>query len=85
MSLHLCLYDERAIVTTNTAHKIWEDVIKSIAHLEMNSETVKEVKKGLEFGELVHLPRKLTFSGSPLLLGKLFASERRVRPFQHLR
>ena len=51
----------------------------------MDSQTVAEVKKGLDFGQQVDLPSKLTFS--PKLLAELFASEglRQVRPFKHLR
>ena len=86
VSLHLRLYAERTIVTPITAQKIWEEnIIKGIGHLVMDLERVKEVKKGLEFGQQVRLSHKLTFSGSPLLLAKLFASEGRMRPFQHLR
>ena len=83
MSLYLRLHVECGIVTWN-ATKIWNDeVIKAIAHLAMDPEMVTEVKKGLEFGRQVNLPSDLAFS--PLLLANLFASEGRVRPFQHLR
>ena len=70
-------------MTRNTTN-IWnEEVIKTIAHLAMDPETVAEVKRGLEFGQQVDLPSGLAFS--PLLLANLFASEQCVRPFQHLR
>ena len=51
----------------------------------MDSQTVAEVKKGLDFGQQVDLPSNLTFS--PKLLAELFAGEGlgQVRPFNHLR
>ena len=58
-------------------------LIKYSPNLVMDSQTVAEVKEGLEFGRWMQLPSNVTFS--TLHLVKLFASEGHVRPFNHLR
>ena len=69
---------------TENAENLWNsEVIKAITHLTMEPWMVAEVKEGLDFGRQMDLSSNLTLS--PLLLAKLFASEGRVRPFQHLR
>ena len=83
VSLYLRLQVELGIGTRNTTN-IWnEEVLKTIAHLPMDSRIVAEVKKGLEFGRQVNLPPILAFS--PQLLANLFANKRHVKPLQHLR
>ena len=83
VSLHLWLCDGCGAVTSTTQN-VWQDMlIKFSPNLVMNPVTVMEVKKGLEFGLRVGLPKDLSFSH--LLLAQLFASEGHVRPFQHLR
>ena len=77
------LHVEICIMTRDAAN-VWHDqVIKVTANLAMDHEMVEEIKKGLEFGQLVNLPSNLTFSS--LLLANLFATDGHVRPFQHLR
>ena len=81
VSLYLRFGVECGIENTEN---LWNcEVLKAIDHLTMEPWMVAEVKKGLDFGRQVGLPPNLTFS--PLLIAKLFASEGRVRPFQHLR
>ena len=81
VSLYLRLEKECG---TENRKDLWNcEVIKTIAHLTMESWMVAEVKEGLDFGQQVELPSNLNFS--PLLLAKLFASEGCVRPFSHLR
>ena len=83
MSLYLRLHVECGTIKNSTAD-VWNtDVINVIANLAMDSRMVTEVKEGLEFGCQINLPPNITFS--PLLLAELFANERKVRPFQHLR
>ena len=83
--MFLRLHAKSGAVTWNAENTWNNEVIKTIVHLSMDSQTVAEVKKGLDFGQQVDLPSNLTFS--PKLLTKLFASDglRHVRPFKHLR
>ena len=53
------------------------------SQIVMSAETVSEVKGGLEFGQLVHLPSELIFSS--INMADLLVSEKCVRPFQHVR
>ena len=71
---------------TQSTPDIWYDeVILVIANevMVMDEEVVEDVKEGLKFGLLINLPPNLAVS--PQLLAKLFASDGRVRPFEHLR
>ena len=79
MQLHV----QRGTVIQNTEETWNDEVVKAIAHLQMDPWMVAEVKEGLDFGQKVDLPPHLTFS--TLLLTSLFVNEGRVRPFQHLR
>ena len=49
----------------------------------MDAETVSDVKKGLAFGKLIHLPSDLAFSSA--FMTDLLVTDSHVRPFQHVR
>ena len=51
--------------------------------ITLSDDIISQLKEGLEFGQLVHLPPDLCFCAQHM--GDLLVSEGFVRPFQHIK
>ena len=69
-----CMY---ILITCSLSHMQYQ------SRVVMDDETLFDVKKGLEFGQLIHLPSNLTFSSEFMI--HLLVTDGHVRPFQHVR
>jgi hypothetical protein len=77
------LHEARKVAITRNTQQKWREYLLKFRHrIVLKTETITELKKGLEVGRLLELPHELSCNYQHL--GDLLAADNIVRPFYRM-